>query len=104
MTLGWSAVERVPKTAPKFAVFCRLFTDTSENAKKILTLERERSELEDAKAKLEKELKERTKELEQEKETRVTMQDKLWKDIGGLQEKLYDIKVQYHMDKQPLQF
>ena len=75
-----------------------------ENTETIVSLRRQKTELENAKAKLEQELKERTKERDQEKETRVTMQDKLWKDIGKLQNTLSDIRSKYQVDKQPSQY
>ena len=75
-----------------------------ENAETIATLGRGKTELENAKAKLEQELKERTKERDQEKETRAIMQDKLWKDIEELQNTLRDIKAKYQVDTQSLQF
>lgn len=74
------------------------------NAEKIAALVKAKRELEDAKAKLEHRLEERTKELDQEKETRVTMQDKLSRDVRGLQETLNDINAKYEMDNKPLEF
>lgn len=75
-----------------------------ENAEEIAALVKAKVELEDAKAKLEQRLEERTKELDREKQTRSTMQDKLERDVRGLQETLNDIKAKYEMDNKPLEF
>jgi chromosome segregation ATPase len=75
-----------------------------ENAEEIANLRRETSELEDAKANLEQELKKRTTERDQETQTRVTMQNKLWKDIEVLQNTVSDIMAKYKVDEQPLEF
>jgi hypothetical protein len=60
--------------------------------------------LEDAKAKLKQDLKERTEERDKEMETRITIQDKLRKDVRELQNTISDTKAKYRVDKQPLQF
>jgi chromosome segregation ATPase len=74
------------------------------NAQKIANLEKDRNELEETKARLSKELHDRTSERDQEKELRIMVQEKMQNDLTGLQGELTSIKKQYQLEQRPLKF
>ncbi|OQU96158.1 hypothetical protein CLAIMM_02275 [Cladophialophora immunda] len=75
-----------------------------ENAKKIADLENERKDLEEAKAKLTKDLHDRTSERDQEKDLRIMLQEKMQKDMKEVEGELATIKKQYQLEQRPLEF
>lgn len=75
-----------------------------DNATKIANLEKELKELEETKARLSKELHDRTSERDREKDLRVMVQEKMQNDMTGLQGELTSIKKQYQQEERPLKF
>jgi chromosome segregation ATPase len=75
-----------------------------DNAQKIANLKKDRHELEEAKARLSKELHDRTSERDQEKDLRKMVQDNMQKDMTSLQEELTGIKKQYQLEQRPSKF
>ncbi|OAG37155.1 hypothetical protein AYO21_08690 [Fonsecaea monophora] len=75
-----------------------------DNAQKIANLEKDRKELEETKARLSKELHDRTSERDREKDLRIMVQKELQSDMKKLQGELTSIKKQYQLEQRPLKF
>jgi chromosome segregation ATPase len=76
----------------------------NDNAQKISNLEKDRNELEETKARLSKELHDRTSERDGEKELRIMVQERMQNDLTALQGELTGIKKQYQLEQRPLKF
>lgn len=75
-----------------------------DNAQMIANLKKDRRELEGAKARLSKELQDRTSERDREKDLRQLVQEKTQNDMTRLQGELTDIKKQYQLEQRPSKF
>lgn len=75
-----------------------------DNAQKIAQLEKVREELEETKARLSKQLHDRTCEKDQEKALRIMIQEKMQKDNTDLQGELSSINKQYQLEQRPSKF
>ncbi|KIW63992.1 hypothetical protein PV04_08952 [Phialophora macrospora] len=76
----------------------------TDNAEKIKALENDKQELQSENARLTKELNERTRERDEEKLTRETMQTKLRGDVTALEKELTGMKAKYQVNRQPSEY
>ncbi|OCT49040.1 hypothetical protein CLCR_04651 [Cladophialophora carrionii] len=75
-----------------------------DNAQKIANLKKDRDKLEEAKARLSKELHDRTSERDREKDLRKMVQEEMQNDMTRLQGELTSIKKQYQLEQRPSKF